>query len=306
MPLTHSQPGIVPAPGSQGFAMVNVPSPIPNACSERRIDGYFGQPFIGRAESANKSYNIAKEVYGACNQFLPSEVPISLDRFQTKLGDIDNYTTGSHQRSEYDAGDAFRDSNIIVMGPGATCFPLGTTLWISYSLCFVVDPISGLIGYSDTDFNIIGQMHASAHTGSSDFNPPFSCNYNGNAGVLSATGFSSIANPMTGPGTQVFYNNINSPGTTIANHWYHFVHNFKFDPGGGTGFAKTWLDGTLASNYTVNLGYTIDDGSYWKFGVYQDSGNVYNNNTLIVWYSNMEVGTNDLTARIANPLATPS
>jgi hypothetical protein len=71
----------------------------------------------------------------------------------------------------------------------------------------------------------------------------------------------------------------------------------RFDPTGGSGFMKLWLDGKQVVNYTGSMGYSTSTGYYWKFGIYRSVAGEHE----AVRYANMTVGTADLSAKIAKP-----
>jgi hypothetical protein len=85
----------------------------------------------------------------------------------------------------------------------------------------------------------------------------------------------------------------------VPGRWYHVVQHVRLDPRGGRGVLQVWLDGVAVINDTASsIGYSDMTRTYWKFGIYRNTSPT----VQAVRYANMEVGTADLSARIANPL----
>jgi hypothetical protein len=72
----------------------------------------------------------------------------------------------------------------------------------------------------------------------------------------------------------------------------HFVHPTD-------GFIRAWLNGVQVADYAGPLGYWDEEtAGYWKTGIYRGASAI----TATMSHANVEVGTADLTARIATPL----
>jgi hypothetical protein len=81
--------------------------------------------------------------------------------------------------------------------------------------------------------------------------------------------------------------------------WYNIVFHFKADPTGADSLLEVWRNGEQVVDLEdVPLGMPDTTGHYWKAGVYRSASP----DTLAVRYANMEVGSVDLSARIAMPL----
>lgn len=81
--------------------------------------------------------------------------------------------------------------------------------------------------------------------------------------------------------------------------WHHAVFHYRgnaFDKGR----LEFWLDGRKIVDFTGPLGGTANDSFYWKYGIYRGYGPIAV--PFAVQFANMEIGTKDLTERIANPL----
>jgi hypothetical protein len=73
---------------------------------------------------------------------------------------------------------------------------------------------------------------------------------------------------------------------------------------GRSGHLNAWLDGTQIVNTDTPIGYYNDDGgaralAYPQWGIYQTNVDP----PAVIYHANLEWGTNDLSARISNPLA---
>jgi hypothetical protein len=291
------------------YSMVSQPAPrFPGRI--KTVANLSGYPADFTAESASKPYSIASAGPGVAGssggmKFLASSIPVSLDRFQIKRNDQDPYTGG--QRSEWDGGDLYRNPSGHIRR-----YPNGTVLWLSYSILLLPDPADGLVGLSD--FNILGQLHQSPGPGSIDANPMISVNLSTNyvGGYrFSPSLYYSNQLPMTRFGTNVVpythQQSVNAGLDAFAiGQWHSIVQQFKMDPiGMNGGFWKFWHNGVPFINYSGPIGYASDVGSYFKFGIYGNFGGGWTGTSTIAWYGNVEFGTDDLTDRIANALATP-
>lgn len=79
--------------------------------------------------------------------------------------------------------------------------------------------------------------------------------------------------------------------------WHQIVHKLTFSTTGG-GHLQSWLNGTEVYNADTPLGYNNEVGCIFKYGIYKG----VSDDTFAVRWANVEVGTADLSDRIANPL----
>lgn len=81
--------------------------------------------------------------------------------------------------------------------------------------------------------------------------------------------------------------------------WHHVVFNIK---AAEAGKVKIWIDGSAVMNHEGAAGFLDEDGAgYWKFGIYRAADGV----TAVVDYSNMTIGTADLSGLVSSPPAAP-
>jgi len=201
----------------------------------------------------------------------------SIDRFEVRDGD----------QALIDVGT---DKNRSEMADVHTKWAVGTTIWVAYSMYVVrADQQNG---------SIIGQLHGTGITGpGSAATVPFYASVYHNNILYSVQG--STENPV-----------VDVPAVTniqvvplVTNTWINFVHKIKFGPS-GDGTLDSWVNGAHLVSYTGVIGFSMDNGTYWKYGWYGSTdGNP--SAVAIVWYANMEVGTADLSDRILNPKPVP-
>jgi hypothetical protein len=169
---------------------------------------------------------------------------------------------------------------------GSKAYPEKTPLWVSYS--FYVEPGQGPV---TTNWFILGQWgQVGSSCSGGTLGPPYSQSLR--IGEI----WTLVIYPddvCNGKGKSV------TPLTVSLRRgvWYNVVHNVRFDPTGGSGFMKLWLDGKQVVNYTGSMGYSTSTGYYWKFGIYRSVAGEHE----AVRYANMTVGTADLSAKIAKP-----
>jgi hypothetical protein len=165
-------------------------------------------------------------------------------------------------------------------------FPERTSLWVSYS--FYVEAGQGPVTTNWFILGQWGQVGSSCSRGT--LGPPFSQSLRiGEILTLViypndvCNGAGKAATPLT--------------VSLQRGVWYNVVQNVRFDPAGGTGFMKVWLDGQQVVDYAGSTGYATSTGYYWKFGIYRSVAAEHE----AVRYANMTVGTADLSAKIASP-----
>lgn len=102
--------------------------------------------------------------------------------------------------------------------------------------------------------------------------------------------------------------------------WLNFVETYKFDPDGGNGFWKSWLNGRQVLDYKGALGNKGSKHCYAKFGIYRSINKTWDGitdfrieperwkvpETLVVRFANMRFDHADLSHLIANPEPVPA
>jgi hypothetical protein len=86
------------------------------------------------------------------------------------------------------------------------------------------------------------------------------------------------------------------------NAWHNVVFHL-IQGASDSGRLEYWLDGKKIVDFAGAIG-AEENNAYWKFGIYRGYGPI--GTPFAIQYANMEVGTTDLTARIANPQSIPS
>ena len=313
--------------GGSGYNLVfqNTPvSPVDILTVVQPVDG---QTVSYSGESASQPWSL-----NSAGQFIPgssggsyftaAEIPISLDRFEWRVGDVDPYT-GLH-RTEWDGGDLFR----IPSPPGhIQTFPetsgANPAFWVAMSCCPIPSAIDGIFGV-DTSFQITGQLHATPGPGSIDVQPMFSFVYTpegvGNNVRLDAFLGWSTTNPLTNNSQQTqvdllpTFADRNAVGWEVLqiSAWHHFVIQFVLDNTGTVGVCNVWTSVNNAAaqqavSYTGPIGYGQSDiGAYWKYGLYTSGGAMEIGTAAVMWVANVQVSTTSLASLIGNPLAVPA
>jgi len=207
--------------------------------------------------------------------------PNSLDRFEVRFGDCPPDDVGRNvERCEWSGHQTVDGAK----------FPVGTIIWVSYSMLIPTsNPFS--------QFTIVGQLHSTL--GPSDtvdivplyveFTPSktirFKCCY-------------TIEDPCT---HEVPGNLVGTYSNFRIGYWTNFVHQIQCVPD-GTGTWNVWINGIQELGFSGPLGQLTSDGDYWKFGQYRGTSS----ESSVVWYSNFEIGTVDLSSRITSPLPLPT
>ena len=102
--------------------------------------------------------------------------------------------------------------------------------------------------------------------------------------------------------------------------WIHFVETYKFDPVGGKGYWKSWLNGSQVLDYKGALGKKGATDCYAKFGIYRGikmawaaRKNEHENpsgkrvrETVSIRYANLRFGHEDLSKYIDKPEEIPA
>ena len=98
--------------------------------------------------------------------------------------------------------------------------------------------------------------------------------------------------------------------------WINVVEVYKFDPVGGNGYWKSWVDGRQVLDFKGALGTKGVEHCYAKFGIYRavkqtwlgitpNDPVVYVKEALSARFANMRFGTQDLSGLIDKPDPTP-
>lgn len=107
----------------------------------------------------------------------------------------------------------------------------------------------------------------------------------------------TILSEHKGPGAgAVIASRYNGP--LSRNAWHNFVFHLR-EGAQDRGRLEFWLDGKKIVDFAGEIG-APGNQAYWKFGIYRGYGPIAT--PLAIQYANMEIGTSDLTDRIANPL----
>jgi len=312
-----------------GMVRMNTPNNVRYSPTVKTIPQLDGVNTDYTAEGSASNYtmwsagpNVAGSSGGGT--FTAAMTPVSLDRFEVRAADQDPYTGA--QRSEWDGGDRYRWPS----PPGLLrTYQEGTSIWLSFAVCFLPSPIDGLLGITE-GWQVVGQMHSTPIPPSVDIQPLFNfeceTNYSGGMrGMMPQWRYANV-NPLTSNSQATQVNPFEGGSFATRNaaglepfaigQWHYFVVNMLLDHlGTNGGYLKIWhktagFNGGNALqivNYTGPIGYgsAVDSGTYWKFGIYGGSGALSSGTAAIGWIANVELGNTDLTNRIANPLAVP-
>lgn len=202
-------------------------------------------------------------------------------------------TIGGDQRFEVRSGDTYkgdegipppRERSELV---GQTKLPNdGTPIWISFGQ-FVE---AGAANTSDQ--NIIGQLHATEDAGDPASYPIVFLNMNGEDIELRTAAFDTPSPHPYPPQPVTRW----SQADYERGVWRNWVFRVVVNPAGGE--LTAWLDGDQVYNGTPPIGYRDAIGPYFMFGVYRLAAS----NTIAIRYRNVEVGTDNLSDRVNNPL----
>ena len=150
-----------------------------------------------------------------------------------------------------------------------------TPVWGAYS--FFVEPGSAY----HSDWTAIGQMHGSKVR-------PFHIHFTNDVLTIYSEQ----------PGSSGAAISARYSGKIGRNAWHNVVFHLVQNASNAGRF-EFWLDGKKIVDFTGSIG-AEGNQAYWKFGIYRGYGPIAT--PFAIQYANMEVGTHDLTARIANPL----
>jgi len=89
----------------------------------------------------------------------------------------------------------------------------------------------------------------------------------------------------------------------VQGQWLHFVETCKFDPDGGNGYWRSWLNGRQVLDYRGSVGKPGIKSVYAKFGIYRSRPT---REIVSTRCANMRFTTDDLSALIEKPEPVPA
>ena len=169
--------------------------------------------------------------------------------------------------------------------------PVSQPLWSSWSMYY--EPGA----WSSADWCILRQIYAFY----SDRGRPWSALVLKPGGLLHWIGGAADDPPRFWP---TRYNQPIQQG-----QWYNFVETYKFDPEGGAGYWRSWLDGTQVLDFRGAVGKPSMKSHYAKFGIYRSRQNSAGGpvpETVNARFANMRFTTLSLAHLISKPEAVPA
>jgi hypothetical protein len=188
-----------------------------------------------------------------------------ITRFEVRPGDewSEDHDSGENkERSEF---DGYKQK-----------FSHGTDVWGAYAL--FIEPGAEY----RSDWNAINQMHGSNTRA-------FHVHFKEGRLII----YSEYVGSGSGAATTARYD-----GPLSRNIWHNIVFHLR-ESRINDGQLQFWIDGKKILDFTGAIG-APGNQAYWKFGIYRGYGPIAT--PFAIEFANMEVGTSDLTARIANPL----
>ncbi len=155
-------------------------------------------------------------------------------------------------------------------------FAHGTDVWGAYS--FFIEPGAEY----RSDWAAINQMHGSMLRA-------FHVHFNGGMLII----YSEHKGPNQGLAVTPRYG-----GLLSRNAWHNVVFHLH-EGEADSGRLEFWCDGKKLVDLTGAIG-AAGNQAYWKFGIYRGYGPIAA--PFAIQFANMEVGTSDLSARVASPL----
>jgi hypothetical protein len=194
-----------------------------------------------------------------------SDSTTDVTRFEVRAGDQWGEDRSSGENKERSELDGYKRR-----------FPQGADVWGAYA--FLIEP--GQEYHSD--WTAINQMHGSKVRS-------FHVHYKEGRMIIYTE--AAGANGQAASGMRY-------AGLISRNVWHQMVFHFK---GGSStdGRLEFWLDAKKILDYTGAIG-APGNQAYWKFGIYRGYGPIQT--PFAIQFANMEVGSSNLSARIANPL----
>lgn len=164
-------------------------------------------------------------------------------------------------------------------------------VWLSFAF-----KLSSAIAPATSPGVVLGQFHATEDAGDASSGPVLAWELKGTTYKMVTR--SAAVNPhLANPKPVLRW----SRPDFLRGRWYRNVVRAEFHPTAGK--LKSWHNGKLVFDATIPMGYVDARGPYWKMGYYDWSE--LNGGGIVEW-ANLEVGSADLTARIAAPLPIPS
>jgi hypothetical protein len=189
-----------------------------------------------------------------------------ITRFEVRPGDewSEDHDSGENkERSEF---DGYKQK-----------FVHGTDVWGAYAL--FIEPGAEY----RCDWNAINQMHGTKVRA-------FHVHFKEGKLII----YSEYNGPGSGAAITTRYN-----GPLSRNMWHNIVFHLRESASDNNGRLEFWSDGKKIVDFTGPIG-AAGNQAYWKFGIYRGYGPIAT--PFAIQFANMEVGTSDLTARIASPL----
>jgi len=194
-----------------------------------------------------------------------TDAPTDITRFEVRPGDQWDEDRDSGENKERSEFDGYKRT-----------FTHGTDVWGAYA--FFIEPGAEY----RSDWTAISQMHG---TKVRAFHVHFK------EGKLIV--YDEHSGPGSGAVITARYN-----GLLSRTVWHNMVFHLR-EGAADSGRLEFWRDGEKIVDFTGAIG-AAGNQAYWKFGIYRGYGPIAT--PFAIQFANMEIGTSDLTARIANPL----
>jgi hypothetical protein len=277
-------PTIVPGPGEIGYFGLrpfNATATFPNE--------HIGANPV-RGDSANGSLNNTNQAPWAFNKSAGGNIW----RFEVRYGDVASNDVAAGNTNKNRCEVTLQDDSTPTSH--ANRYPQFTNLWCAHSFMIPVGcTIAALTQFSTC---VLTQLFASEDEGEVGRSPPFALRLQpgtSNFKVMKRFDTSPISGPT--PPEYILYE---GPLTLGVWHTVVFMVNFDWNLD-GSGACDFWLDGVQIVNYRGQIGYNDAQGPICKSGLYKSPRNPADP-PIIKYLANWEFGTDDLSARILNPL----
>jgi hypothetical protein len=218
----------------------------------------------------------AAQWHSVHSSFSPDSIKVSesgsVYRFGARQGEARDSDSSSSDRTEL--------KHPVLYKPG-------TDIWISYNL-MVEKQKAGEADLQDEWINL-GQMHGGGGS------PIVTWQLKDNDTFELWTRPTKANTASSDSGKVVRYHT----DDFVRGEDYNIVMHIKSAPSGQGSVLDVWMDGKqIVDLANIPLGYSNTTENYWKWGVYRQTDET----PLNVQYANMEIGTVDLSHRIAKPL----
>jgi hypothetical protein len=187
-------------------------------------------------------------------------------RFEVRPGDQWDEDRNSGENKERSEFDGYKQK-----------FAHGADIWGAYA--FFIEPGADY----RSDWTAISQMHGTKVRA-------FHVHFKGGKLII----YSEHIGPGSSAVPTVRYN-----GLLPRKMWHNVVFHLR-ESASDNGRLEFWRDGEKIVDFTGAIG-AVGNQAYWKFGIYRGYGPI--GTPFAIQFANMEIGTSDLTARIASPLA---